>query len=81
MSGKRGTDMANVDEPGDFFAALEDQRQALGLTQRDLCKRAGLSHSAYWYAASRGSDIGLKAALRYCNVLGLRLKVVKGAAK
>lgn len=80
MTWERGT-MPNLETPGDFFATIEAQRQALGLTQRDLCKRAGLSHSAYWHAANRGNDIGLKAALRYCSVLGLTLRVVRGASK
>lgn len=73
--------MSKLTSPEDLFEAIEAQRQALGITQRDLCKQAGLSHSAYWYAAARGNDIGLRAALRYCNVLGLTLCLGKGASK
>lgn len=70
--------MPSIDNPQQLFAALEQRRTALGITQRDLCKRAGLSHSTYWYAAARGTDVSLRAALRYCNVLGLTLKIAKG---
>lgn len=70
--------MANIDSAAGLWSVLEDRRKTLGITQRDLCKRAGLSHATYWYAANRGGDVTLRAILGYCNVLGLTLKVTKG---
>lgn len=72
--------MPQIDNTADLLAAFEERREQLGISQRDLCKRAGMSHSTYWFTQQRGGDLTLRAALRYCNVLGLTLKVAKGRA-
>jgi len=63
--------------PEELFSLIEEQRKKKGLSQRDLSKRAGLSHATYWFAASRGADITLNSALRYAGALDLNLQVAK----
>ena len=70
--------MPQIDQPADLLAAIDDRRLELGLSERDLCRRAGLSHGSYWHTRNKSSDVSLRAALAYCNVLGLTLKVAKG---
>ncbi len=70
--------MTKIATAGALFDIIDRQRDELGISQRDLCKRAGLAHGTYWYAASRGGDMTLRAALAYCNVLGLSVRVTKG---
>lgn len=63
--------------PEELFSLIEEQRKKKGLSQRDLSKRAGLSHATFWFAATRGADITLNSALRYVDVLDLKLQVSK----
>jgi transcriptional regulator with XRE-family HTH domain len=62
---------------GELFAIIETRRQQQGVSQRELSKRAGLSHGAYWFASQRGGDLTIDSALRYTNALGLELKATK----
>lgn len=62
---------------GELFAIIERKRQEQGVSQRELAKRAGLSHGAYWFTAHRGGDLTIDSALRYTSALGLELKAAK----
>jgi transcriptional regulator with XRE-family HTH domain len=62
---------------GELFAIIETKRKEQGVSQRELSKRAGLSHGAYWFVAQRGGDLTIDSALRYTSALGLELKAAK----
>lgn len=62
----------------ELFSILERERQAQGVSQRALSMRAGMSHGAYWYSSAHAVDLTIDAAVRYADVLGLKLNVQKG---
>lgn len=70
--------MPQIEQPADLLTAIDERREQLGMSERDLCRRAGLSHGTYWFTRNKGTDVSLRVALAYCNVLGLTLKVAKG---
>lgn len=73
--------MPQVNTPAQLVALLEERREHLGISQRDLGRRAGLSHGAYWFSSNRSGDMSLRAALAYCDVLGLTVQVKKGSGR
>lgn len=66
-----------VSSPADLIACVESVRASRNISQRNLCNRAAVSHSCYWYALDRGSDISLSVALRYLDALGLQMQIVE----
>lgn len=73
--------MPQISNAPQLLTMLEQRREELGISQRDLGRRAGFSHGAYWFAHNRSGDLSLRAALAYCDVLGLTIKVQKGSGR
>lgn len=52
---------------------LSATRQSIGLSQAELCRRAGVKQSAYNQYEKAVNIIGLKGAFRICACLGVSL--------
>lgn len=59
-----------------FIELIEAERKRQGISIEELARRAGLTHSAYWYTLRRAKDrrVTLETALRYADALGIDLK-------
>lgn len=73
--------MPQIETPGQLWDLLDERRAELAISQRDVGRRAGYSHSAWWYSARNSGEMSLRAALAYCKVLGLTVRVTKGSGR
>lgn len=57
--------------------AVEAERKAQGLSQRELCKRAGVSSATYsvWHQRRNGGN--METTISFCRALGLELEIKK----
>ncbi len=62
----------------EIIAAIAAQRRALGLTQEEVARRAGLSRRTIVAIEAGTHDIGLRKLLRILDSLGLALSVKSG---
>lgn len=60
----------------DLIALLKARRKALGLTQAQAAKRAGVNHYTVYNAERRRNAPQLDVFLRLCEGLGLELRLV-----
>ena len=59
-----------------LLAALETARVEKGLSERELSRRAGMkSPGAYWWWKRNIGTTLFSTALKYCEVLGLKITV------
>lgn len=61
-------------EYGEILSSLIDYRLSLGLTQKELAKRSGLSVSMISKIESQNSNLTLKTFLKYLRGLDLNFK-------
>lgn len=61
----------------DLVDEIIDARQSLGLTQRDLAERTGLTQSAIARMESGGAIPRLDTVLRVALAMGLKVKLIK----
>jgi HTH-type transcriptional regulator/antitoxin HipB len=68
-----------IDSVRDVAAAVRGRRLALGLSQRDLASRAGVSRDWINYFEGGKPTVELAHVLRVLDALGLRLDLDEGA--
>lgn len=57
--------------------SIEAERVAQNLSQRELCKRAGVSSATYNVWVKRRDTGNLATTLAFCKALGFELRLVK----
>lgn len=67
----------NIKTPNDILALVEDVRKEIGISERELSRRAGKSHSLYGWWKKHAHTTTVKTALDYLGALGLKLKIEK----
>lgn len=73
----RGRDISEVEEQAKIISAVVEQRNALGLSQRDLAEQCGIPQSSIGRIESFQTTPNLATLLKICRVLGLKLIVGK----
>ena len=72
-----GRDLAEIEEQAKIISAVIEQRNALGLSQRDLAEICGIPQSSVARIESFQTTPNLATLLKICRALGLKLAVVK----
>ena len=73
----RGRDISEVEEQAKIISAVVEQRNALGLSQRDLAEQCGIPQSSIGRIESFQTTPNLATLLKIFRVLGLKLRVGK----
>ncbi len=72
-----GRDLAEIEEQAKIISAVIEQRNALGLSQRDLAKICGIPQSSVARIESFQTTPNLATLLKILRSLGLKLMVEK----
>lgn len=72
-----GRDLMEIEEQAKIISAVIEQRNALGLSQRDLAEICGIPQSSVARIESFQTTPNLATLLKICRALGLKLAVVK----
>ena len=72
-----GRDLAEIEEQAKIISAVIEQRNALGLSQRDLAEICGIPQSSVARIESFQTTPNLSTLLKIFRALGLKLAVVK----
>lgn len=72
-----GRDLAEIEEQAKIISAVIEQRNALGLSQRDLAKICGIPQSSVARIESFQTTPNLATLLKILRALELKLVVVK----
>ena len=72
-----GRDLAEIEEQAKIISAVIEQRNALGLSQRDLSEICGIPQSSVARIESFQTTPNLSTLLKIMRALGLKLAVVK----
>ena len=72
-----GRDLAEIEEQAKIISAVIEQRNALGLSQRDLAEICGIPQSSVARIESFQTTPNLATLLKILRALGLKLAVVK----
>lgn len=72
-----GRDLAEIEEQAKIISAVIEQRNALGLSQRDLAEICGIPQSSVARIESFQTTPNLSTLLKILRALGLKLAVVK----
>ena len=72
-----GRDMTEIEEQAKIISAVIEQRNALGLSQRDLADICGIPQSSVARIESFQTTPNLATLLKILRALGLKLAVVK----
>ena len=72
-----GRDLAEIEEQAKIISAVIEQRNALGLSQRDLAEICGIPQSSVARIESFQTTPNLSTLLKIMRALGLKLAVVK----
>jgi len=72
-----GRDLMEIEEQAKIISAVIEQRNALGLSQRDLAELCGIPQSSVARIESFQTTPNLATLLKICRALGLKLAVVK----
>ena len=72
-----GRDLTEIEEQAKIISAVIEQRNALGLSQRDLADMCGIPQSSVARIESFQTTPNLATLLKICRALGLKLAVVK----
>jgi transcriptional regulator with XRE-family HTH domain len=67
--------IVDLNDVSGFKDIIEKERTRQGKTMRELCEDAGVSHSTYWWWLKHGHDVTLSSAIRYADVLGIKVCV------
>ena len=70
-------DMTEIEEQAKIISAVIEQRNALGLSQRDLADICGIPQSSVARIESFQTTPNLSTLLKILRALGLKLAVVK----
>lgn len=70
-------DLAEIEEQAKIISAVIEQRNALGLSQRDLAEICGIPQSSVARIESFQTTPNLATLLKILRALGLKLAVVK----
>jgi len=70
-------DLMEIEEQAKIISAVIEQRNALGLSQRDLAELCGIPQSSVARIESFQTTPNLATLLKICRALGLKLAVVK----
>lgn len=74
---KSSRDIKDIEEQAEIISAMIEQRNALGLSQRELAEMCGVPQSSVARIESFQTTPNLATLLKILRVLGLRLKVSK----
>ena len=74
---KSGRDIDDIEEQARIISTVIEQRNALGLSQRDLAEMCGIPQSSVARIESFQTTPNLATLLKILRVLGLRLVVSK----
>ena len=74
-----GRDLTEIEEQAKIISAVIEQRNALGLSQRDLAEICGIPQSSVARIESFQTTPNLATLLKILRALGLKLAVVKSA--
>jgi DNA-binding phage protein len=58
---------------------LEEKRAAEGLSKREVAKRSGMSHNAFWFACRRAEDVQLWTLISFADALNMEVHLVEKA--
>lgn len=72
-----GRDLTEIEEQAKIISAVIEQRNALGLNQRDLAEICGIPQSSVARIESFQTTPNLATLLKICRALGLKLAVMK----
>ena len=72
-----GHDLTEIEEQAKIISAVIEQRNALGLSQRDLAEICGIPQSSVARIESFQTTPNLATLLKILRALGLKLAVVK----
>ena len=72
-----GRDLTEIEEQAKIISAVIEQRNALGLSQRDLAEICGIPQSSVARIESFQTTPNLATLLKILRALGLKLAVVK----
>jgi ribosome-binding protein aMBF1 (putative translation factor) len=72
-----GRDMTEIEEQAKIISAVIEQRNALGLSQRDLADICGIPQSSVARIESFQTTPNLATLLKILRALGLKLAVIK----
>ena len=72
-----GRDLAEIEEQAKIISAVIEQRNALGLSQRDLADICGIPQSSVARIESFQTTPNLATLLKILRALGLKLAVIK----
>ena len=72
-----GRDLTEIEEQAKIISAVIEQRNALGLSQRDLADICGIPQSSVARIESFQTTPNLATLLKICRALGLKLAIVK----
>ena len=72
-----GRDLTEIEEQAKIISAVIEQRNALGLSQRDLAEICGIPQSSVARIESFQTTPNLATLLTILRALGLKLAVVK----
>jgi ribosome-binding protein aMBF1 (putative translation factor) len=74
---KNGQALADIEEQASIISAMVEQRNALGLSQRDLASICGIPQSSVARIESFRTTPNLTTLLKLFSALGLKLTVSK----
>ena len=77
LSPDNGKDLADIEEQANIISAVIKQRNALGLSQRDLASICGIPQSSIARIESFQTTPNLATLLKLLRPLGLKLTVSK----
>lgn len=72
-----GRDLTEIEEQAKIISTVIEQRNALGLSQRDLAELCGIPQSSVARIESFQTTPNLATLLKILRALGLKLAVVK----
>lgn len=72
-----GRDLADIEEQANIISAVIEQRNALGLSQRDLANICGIPQSSVARIESFQTTPNLATLLKLLRPLGLKLTISK----
>ena len=72
-----GRDLTEIEEQAKIISAVIEQRNSLGLSQRDLAEICGIPQSSVARIESFQTTPNLATLLKILRALGLKLAVVK----
>jgi hypothetical protein len=64
-----------IETTDDIVQVIERERVRQGLSQRQLCAEAGLSHGAYWFVKQNRGGLHMDTALRLLEAVGAGVSV------